>query len=181
MMQQTNFPFEVIIHDDASTDNTATIIREYAQKDSRIIPILRKTNIKSTGVPVFPITFQKSKGKYIAMCEGDDYWTDPFKLRKQVDFLEINKKIVASFTDGLVKNEILKKEYQFVKNLSEGVATKYLPQYLNWFVFLEKVKKSADPLADFAKAVMENSNVIKSYREIENNYLKLNVPHYLKT
>lgn len=62
-----------------------------------------------------------------------------------------------------------------------GVATKYLPQYLNWFVFLEKVKKSVDPISVLAKAVMENSNAIKSFREIENTYLKLNIPHYLKT
>ena len=62
-----------------------------------------------------------------------------------------------------------------------GVATKYLPQYLNWFVFLEKIKKSADPIADFAKVVVENSNAIKSYRGIESAYLELNIPHYLKT
>jgi len=62
-----------------------------------------------------------------------------------------------------------------------GVATKYLPQYLNWFVFLEKAKKSADPIADFAKVIMENSNAIKSYRKIESTYLELDIPHYLKT
>ncbi|MDK2978064.1 MAG: hypothetical protein PWP52_778, partial [Bacteroidales bacterium] len=59
--------------------------------------------------------------------------------------------------------------------------TKYLPQYLNWFVFLEKVKKSADPIADFAKTVMGNSNAIKSFRKIESTYLELNIPHYFKT
>lgn len=89
-MQKTSFPIEIIIHDDASTDSTQDIIREYANKDNRIIPILREQNIKSTGVAVFPITFQKARGKYIALCEGDDYWTDPLKLQKQVDFLEAN-------------------------------------------------------------------------------------------
>lgn len=62
-----------------------------------------------------------------------------------------------------------------------GVATKYLPQYLNWFVFLEKTKKSADRLSEFARVVMSNSNAIKDYRNIENKYLELDVPHYLKT
>ncbi len=62
-----------------------------------------------------------------------------------------------------------------------GVATKYLQQYLNWFVFLEKVKKSTNPTADLAKVVMQNSNAIKLYKEIENKYLELNIPHYLTT
>jgi transposase-like protein len=62
-----------------------------------------------------------------------------------------------------------------------GVATKYLSQYLNWFVFLEKVKNSKNPIMDMARVMMSNTNAIKSFREIENTYLKLNVPHYLKT
>lgn len=62
-----------------------------------------------------------------------------------------------------------------------GVATKYLPQYLNWFVFLEKVKKSADPITDLAKAVMTNTGAVKTFRDIENTYLKLDIPHYSKT
>lgn len=62
-----------------------------------------------------------------------------------------------------------------------GVSTKYLPQYLNWFVFLEKTKKSANQLNEFAKAIMSNTNAIKDYRNIENKYLELDVPHYLKT
>lgn len=62
-----------------------------------------------------------------------------------------------------------------------GVATKYLPQYLNWFVFLERVKNSKNPIMDLARAVMSNTSAIKSFREIENVYLELDVPHYLKT
>jgi len=62
-----------------------------------------------------------------------------------------------------------------------GVATKYLPQYLNWFVFLEKVKKSVNPIADLARAVMANTNTLASFRGIEEDYLKLDIPHYLKT
>ncbi len=91
LMQKTDFSIEIIIHDDASTDNTAQIIKDYARKDNKIVPILRSTNLKSTGEPIFPITFKKAKGKFIAMCEGDDYWIDPLKLQKQVDFLENNQ------------------------------------------------------------------------------------------
>lgn len=97
LMQETDFPIEIIIHDDASTDSTQNIIRKYAEKDDRIIPILREKNIKSTGVPVYPITFEKARGKYIAMCEGDDYWTDPLKLQKQVEFMEENEELAGCF------------------------------------------------------------------------------------
>lgn len=62
-----------------------------------------------------------------------------------------------------------------------GVGTKYLPQYLNWFIFLEKMKKSTEPINDLAKTVMSNTSAIKSFREIENTYHKLNMPHYSKT
>ena len=90
MMQQTNFPFEVLIHDDASTDNTANIIREYAAKYPNIIkPIYQTENQYSQKVPIgCTYLYPRAQGKYIALCEGDDYWTDPLKLQKQVDFLE---------------------------------------------------------------------------------------------
>lgn len=90
MMQQTNFPFEVLIHDDASTDGTTEIIQEYAEKYPDIIkPLYEEENqwVKGRrGSAVF--NFPRAQGKYIALCEGDDYWTDPLKLQKQVDFLE---------------------------------------------------------------------------------------------
>lgn len=92
MMQVTNFPFEVLIHDDASTDNTANIIREYEAKYPDVIkPIYQSENQYSKGVKIgLTYLYPKAKGKYIAECEGDDYWTDPLKLQKQVDFLEKN-------------------------------------------------------------------------------------------
>jgi len=57
-----------------------------------------------------------------------------------------------------------------------GVATKYLPQYLNWFVFLEKTKNMTNPTMEFAKVVVSNTSATKTFRNIENNYLELNVP-----
>ena len=90
VIQKTTFPVEILIHDDASTDGTQDIIREYEIKYPEIIkPIYQKENQYSKGIPI-GITFNipRAKGKYIALCEGDDYWTDPYKLQKQVDFLE---------------------------------------------------------------------------------------------
>lgn len=96
VMQKTNFRFEAIVHDDASTDGTAEIIREYAEKYPDIIkPIYETENqySKKDG-SLFRITHEACKGKYIAFCEGDDYWTDPYKLQKQVDFLETHPDFV---------------------------------------------------------------------------------------
>jgi glycosyltransferase involved in cell wall biosynthesis len=90
VMQKTNFRFEAIVHDDASTDGTAAIIREYAEKyPDIIIPIYETENqySKRDG-SLGRIMNAAVRGQYIAYCEGDDYWTDPYKLQKQVDFLE---------------------------------------------------------------------------------------------
>lgn len=91
LLQKTNFPIEIIVHDDASTDGTDDIIREYALKYPELFKvILQEENQYSKGVDVLSLVFERSAGKYIAFCEGDDYWTDPLKLQKQVDFLENN-------------------------------------------------------------------------------------------
>ena len=103
--QQTTFKFEAIVHDDASTDGSADIIKEYAQKYPDVIK------------PVFEVENQYSKhdgsltrimrrhlnGKYIAICEGDDYWTDPLKLQKQVDYLEAHPECSMCCSDGIVQ------------------------------------------------------------------------------
>lgn len=93
IMQKTDFPIEIIIHDDASTDNTAGIIREYEKKYPSIIkPIYQTENQFSKGKKIMlGFVLPQTKGKYIATCEGDDFWTDPLKLQKQVDFLEANE------------------------------------------------------------------------------------------
>lgn len=90
LMQKTNFSFEVIIHDDASTDKTASIIKEYELKFPKIIkPIYETENQYSKHDGSLTRIMNKAcQGKYIAFCEGDDYWIDPNKLQMQVDFLE---------------------------------------------------------------------------------------------
>ena len=90
VMQKTSFRFEVIVHDDASTDGSAAIIREYADKYPEIIkPIFETENLYSKrDGSLRRVMYRNTRGKYVAICEGDDYWTDPYKLQKQVDFLE---------------------------------------------------------------------------------------------
>ena len=104
VMQKTNFRFEAIVHDDASTDGSATIIREYAEKYPDIIkPIYETENqySKRDG-SLTRITNAACRGKYIAICEGDDYWIDPLKLQKQVDFLEAHPDYLLCGTNGLI-------------------------------------------------------------------------------
>ncbi len=95
VMQQTDFPFEVLVHDDASTDGTADIIREYASRYPDIIrPVFQTVNQHSRGVCIArEFLFPLVRGRYVAMCEGDDYWTDPLKLSKQVATLEAHPEL----------------------------------------------------------------------------------------
>lgn len=100
VMQKTNFKFEAIVHDDCSTDNSALIIREYAEKYPEIIkPIYESENqySKHNG-DLDRIMNSACKGKYIAFCEGDDFWTDPMKLQKQVTAIESDSKNTMVYT-----------------------------------------------------------------------------------
>jgi glycosyltransferase involved in cell wall biosynthesis len=107
LIQETDFPFEILIHDDASTDKTADIIREYEEKYPDVIKaIYQKENQYSKGIkPSVKFNYPRAKGKYIALCEGDDYWTDNVKLQKQVAFLEANPDYVVSYHDAKIVDE----------------------------------------------------------------------------
>ena len=93
VQQKTNFPFEVLVHDDASTDGTARIIAEYAEKYPEIIiPIYQKENQYQKRVQIHEVfIYPKIRGKYIAICEGDDYWCDEQKLQRQADWMEAHE------------------------------------------------------------------------------------------
>ena len=90
LMQKTSFNYEILIHDDASEDNTKSIIYKTVKDMENIHLIFREDNIVSKGGKIIPIFLKYARGKYIALCDGDDYWIDPNKLQRQVDFLEDN-------------------------------------------------------------------------------------------
>jgi glycosyltransferase involved in cell wall biosynthesis len=111
-MQKTNFEFEILLGEDDSTDGTRELCLDYAKRFPDKIRLFlhhRENNISIGGQPTgrfnFIYNFFMARGKYIAMCEGDDYWSDPSKLQKQVDFLEKNQDYVVTCHNANVVNE----------------------------------------------------------------------------
>lgn len=105
--QKTNFEVEILLHDDCSDDETPSIIRKYEfEHPDKIKPIYQKENQGKKGVNNWiEYQFPRAKGKYIALCDGDDYWTDPLKLQKQVDFLEEHPDCSITGSNALILNQ----------------------------------------------------------------------------
>lgn len=154
LMQKTNFEFEILIHDDASTDGTTEIIREYENKYPHIIkPIIQKENQYSKGIIPSQLLYKKATGKYITICEGDDYWTDCNKLQKQFDFMEKNKDYIATAhwcevvnSLGEVSNEYNHKNrvFNFKKNVYtfNDYKKDEIPGHINTIMFRNIYKNS---------------------------------------
>lgn len=108
LIQECNFEVELIIANDCSTDNTDAVIQNILENNPRASWIKYIKHEKNFGMMAnFIFALEQCKGKYIALCEGDDYWTDPYKLQKQVDFLEDNPLYSACFHRSVEKNELL--------------------------------------------------------------------------
>ena len=159
VMQQTTFPFEAIVHDDASTDGSAAIIREYAEKYPDIIkPIYEAENQWGKGtISKIMDAAMHPNAKYIAICEGDDYWIDPMKLQKQVDFLEKNPSYNMVYTkykedhNGTVKNgswNLLEGNCIKPYLLREGFIPTASVMYRSNFIFNYDYRKMNFPLGD---------------------------------
>ncbi len=136
VMQKTNFPFEAIVHDDASTDGSASIILEYADRYPDIIkPIIETENQYSKRDNTLrKILDSHIRGKYIAWCEGDDYWIDPNKLQKQVDFLESHLDYVLTYTDAEVVNDKGERIFHNTTHRYSGNVTRQLVEKGNFIV-----------------------------------------------
>ena len=126
--QKTSFPFEVVIADDCSTDRTGEICREYQQKYPELIRLVQRDQ-NLGAVPNYLETFKCCRGEYVAFLEGDDYWTDPDKLQKQVEFLDTHKdfaicchNVAAVDADGVARGALLRNvpEITTVKDLCRG-------------------------------------------------------------
>ena len=136
LIQETTFPYEIIVHDDASTDGTADIVREY-QRDhpDKIRAILQSENQYSRGgfKPSF-YAAKQSSGAYIALCEGDDYWSSPQKLQLQVEAMEKHPEIEFSFHNAMIcqDGEIVDRRHwdygpSRVMSLSEVLSLRSMP------------------------------------------------------
>ncbi|MZR64143.1 glycosyltransferase [Alcanivorax sp. DP30] len=134
LMQKTDFPWEIIVHDDASTDNSADIIRRYAEAYPSIIkPILQEENQFSQGLRPTFFTTKAALGEYFAPCDADDYWLDPDKLQRQADFLSNNPKYaVCGHNAFIVESGTVVKTSKLPPINRADVSAKRLSQ--GWFI-----------------------------------------------
>ncbi len=173
VMQKTNFPFEVIVNDDASTDKTPEIIKEFADKYPNIIkPIFQKENQYSKGIPIhINYLFPKAKGKYLAFCEGDDFWADENKLQMQYDIMEKNPdfhlclhKVSVVSEDGKELKETypkhLKEKVLNTKNFFKLIFYDYTFQTSCYFLRKEDYKS-------FSENFNESLSLYRLYRELK--------------
>jgi glycosyltransferase involved in cell wall biosynthesis len=130
LQQQTTFPFEIVVGDDASTDQAPAIIRHYAEKyPDRIRAYLHATNLGPASPREFAgrnnvlFLLKACRGQYVALCEGDDYWTDPHKLQKQVDFLDAHPDFAICHHNMRVVYEDGSPEHLFNPPSQKGVST----------------------------------------------------------
>lgn len=174
LMQETSFPFEIIIHDDASTDNTVSIIQNYVKNFPHIIkPIYQTQNqySKKQGSISARFVWPNAQGKYIALCEGDDYWTDSLKLQKQVDLLEKNPEFSGCFHNALVvfnDNSEPDKSFCSVSKKDQSFDTKDL--ILNdWFIPTASImfnKSKLNSYPEWSKEVFNHDLLLQLFLSI---------------
>lgn len=154
--QKTNFPFVAVVIDDFSSDDTADVLQEYENRYPDIIKAIYLTeNYYSKGKSKYPLYKDiNESSKYVALCEGDDYWTDPLKLQKQVDFMESNQEYSMCFHNAKVVNDVGTRTY-FSEGAVEDRDYSSNDIFPKWIVPTASVLYKREPV----------DGVIISYRE----------------
>lgn len=117
LAQITDFDVEIILHDDASTDGTTDIVRSYAERyPDKVRAIIQQERIYSATKKIRLSVYQQARGNYVAWCDGDDFWRDPCKLQKQVDFLKANQQFVIAYHNSDVVDDAGRVISQFARN-----------------------------------------------------------------
>ena len=153
LMQKTNFKYEIIIHDDCSTDGTTDIVREYAkQYPDIIIPILEEENQYQKGNTRIIATFMypKVRGKYVAICEGDDYWNDPQKLQKQVDYMESHDECSMMVSNG----------YGYIEDMGKTILLNPIPIVTSRYLAMEEILKESNGLIPTASTILRKELIV---------------------
>ena len=164
VMQRTNFKFEAIVHDDVSTDGSAAIIREYAEKYPDIIkPIYETENqySKKDG-SLDRIMREACNGKYIAICEGDDFWFDPLKLQEQVDFLDANPEYSMCFHNAAIKLEDTTSSFEHIDVKDREYCAEEL--FMKWVVPTASIviRTQAVPKSQNSRIINGDINIVLS-------------------
>ena len=175
LVQKTNFPIEVLIHDDASTDRTADIIRKYEREYPNIIkPILQTENQYSKKICInSTFNYNRARGIYIAMCEGDDYWTNDHKLQQQFDFMEGRPDLSFTCHNAYIHDLSNNSKYLFNKKLCTGVYTTKDLLNKEWFIPTASLFIRKDALKDLPSwigLVRSQDLVIEIAASIQNNF-----------
>lgn len=164
VMQETTFPFEVIVHDDASTDGTTDIIKEYAENYPDIIkPLIEKDNQWQKGGLKHIIEIMNEhhrRGKYLAFCEGDDYWTDSHKLQRQVDFLDSHMDYSMCFHSAKKQYETKTSAWIDCENIQDR---DYDPTdiFINWIIPTASIVCRKEAMVFYAG--LKNASKIQNY------------------
>ena len=160
LMQEVDFPVELIIADDCSPDGTGEIVQKFIDEhpNGRWIKYTKHKANKGM-MPNFVWALEQAKGKYIALCEGDDYWTDPLKLQKQVDFLEANEEYILTGHDAVIvdSNTTVVSETKLPIKYKRSASRDELKQMF-WVLTLTMVYRNIDELRNYPVALLNVPN-----------------------